>query len=202
MQEYFKILNLTEDATDMEIEEAYKKLKNKYSQDRFLEGEAGNIAAKELTKLENAYFEIKNYRAHNASFEETKSEDFKKIENLIKMGKIEEAQRELDAFSVRSAEWHYMQSVVFYKKNWNNECKKQLEISINMEPTNEKYSKALDKLKAKMERNQKVFHSGNSGYGADANPETSRQMGASSNDCMDTCMTLCCLNLMCNSCCR
>ena len=32
MQEYFKILGLSENATDEEIEFAYQKLKNKYSE--------------------------------------------------------------------------------------------------------------------------------------------------------------------------
>ena len=44
-----------------------------------------------------------------------------------------------------------MQSVIFYKKNWVNESKKQLEIAINMEPHNNKYSEAYSKLKQKIE---------------------------------------------------
>ena len=58
MQEYYKILNLSENATDEEVDLAYKELKEKYSRERFLEGDAGNQAAKNLTKLEAAYHEI------------------------------------------------------------------------------------------------------------------------------------------------
>ena len=53
MQEYYKILGLSQGATAEEIDAAYSELKNKYMKDRFLEGEAGNEAAKNLTKLEN-----------------------------------------------------------------------------------------------------------------------------------------------------
>ena len=53
--------------------------------------------------------------------------------------KIAEAQTKLDDFNGRNAEWHYLQSVVFYKKNWVNESKKQLEIAISMDGSNEKY---------------------------------------------------------------
>ena len=49
MQEYFKILGLQPNATEEEIENAYQTLKNQYSRDRFLEGELGNEAARNLT---------------------------------------------------------------------------------------------------------------------------------------------------------
>ena len=62
MQEYYKILNISQDATDEQVEIAYKELKEKYSRERFYEGSVGNEAAKNLTKLEAAYHEIKEAR--------------------------------------------------------------------------------------------------------------------------------------------
>ena len=58
MKEYYKILGLSPSASDDEIEFEYKRLKEKYSRERFCEGEVGNEAAKNLTKLETAYNEI------------------------------------------------------------------------------------------------------------------------------------------------
>ena len=58
MQENYKILGISESATDEEVENAYNTLKEKYQKDRFLEGEAGNLAAKNLTKIKTAYQEI------------------------------------------------------------------------------------------------------------------------------------------------
>ena len=58
MQEYYKILGLSENATDEEIDAQYEKLKERYSRERFYEGEIGNEAARNLTKLETAYTEI------------------------------------------------------------------------------------------------------------------------------------------------
>ena len=60
MQDIYKILGVSKDASMEEIEASYKALKEKYSSERFLEGEAGNEAAKNLTLLENAYREIKS----------------------------------------------------------------------------------------------------------------------------------------------
>ena len=201
MQEYYKFLGVSAFASDEEITNRYNELKKQFSNDRFLEGEAGNIAAKNLTKLETAYKEIMDSRNQSFSDSENTSNSFAEIENLIREGKLNEAQAKLDVFSSRSAEWHYIQSVIFYKKNWSNESKKQLEIAMEMEPNNQKYSTAYQKLKTKLENNEKSFNSNSGSYGQDGNPETNRQRG-SSNDCMRFCATWCCIDMMCSLCCR
>lgn len=200
MQEYYKILNLTENATDEEIELAYKQLKEKYSRERFLEGAEGNEAAKNLTKLEAAYLEItesrKNLKNSNGNFEY----DFSEIANLIKKGDVSKAQQLLDNISERSAEWHYLQSVIFYKKNWINESKKQLEIALSMEPHNAKYADDFAKLKQKMQYTENQFKSNNAYNNTDS--VNNRQMGGDTNGCLSFCLTWCCMDLLCTMCCR
>lgn len=200
MQKYYEILNISQNATDEELEQAYSKLKDKYSKDRFLEGEAGNEAAKNLTKLETAYMEIKEYRKKHKISGDSQVVDFSEIEECIKNHDYAKAQRLLDDFSERNAEWHYLQSVLFYKKNWINESKKQLEIALSMDPHNSKYLNSYAKMKEKIEYNDKFYQSGNYNSGSQQN-ETNQQMGGT-NDCCSYCATLCCINLMCNSCCR
>ena len=130
-----------------------------------------------------------------------KPADLTDVERLLKENKINEAQKALDDITDRSAEWHYLQSVVFYKKNWMNESKKQLEIALNIEPHNEKYSDAYEKLKKKIAFGENQFRSGNAG--GERVDQENRQMGESGmNDCMSFCATWCCMNLMCNMCCR
>ncbi len=195
MQKYFEILGLPVTATDEEIENAYKTLKEKYSRERFLEGEKGNEAAKQLTKLETAYNEIMENRKANSS----DLNSFVTVEELIKAGNISLAQAKLDDISDRNAEWHYLQSVIFYKKNWLNESKKQLEIAMNIEPHNNKYAQAYTRLKDKMEYNNRQYNNGY--YGNQSQQQTSQQMGGTdSNGCVNDCLTLCCMNMMCNMC--
>ncbi len=201
MQEFYKILGLTESATDEEVESAYRNLKEKYSRERFCEGEVGNVAARNLTKVETAYHEIiasrKKVNADNF-FEN----DYSDVEKYIRSGNIALAQEKLDDFTDRDAEWHYLQSVIFYKKNWINESKKQLEIAISMEPHNQKYSEAFSKLKQKMEYNDRQFRSENS-YSQDANQQANRQMGGvDTNSCLSFCATWCCMDMLCSICCR
>lgn len=204
MQENYKILGVSENATKEEIERAYITLKEKYSKERFCEGEVGNQAARNLTKIETAYTEIMNNFKNN----QNKSGNFsyQDIENAIKNGDYSDAQYKLDNAGERTAEWHYLQSVVYYKKNWFNESKKQLEIAMEMEPQNFKYSDAYTKLKQKMEYTEKQFHSGNSNYNGNQNGyqnPNDRQMGEEGvNDCCNICMASCCSTILCNSCCR
>ena len=201
MQEYYKILNISQDATDEQVEIAYKELKEKYSRERFCEGSVGNEAAKNLTKLEAAYHEIKEARK-KVKIENGKTEfDFSEVREYIKKGDIAKAQQFLDDITDRNAEWHYLQSVIFYKKNWINESKKQLEIAVSLDPHNEKYSKAFAKLKEQTEFNENAFRS-NANQNAGASHQDRQMGGAGSNDCCTFCATWCCMDLMCSMCCR
>ena len=99
-------------------------MEEKYQEERFFEGEVGNNAAKMLTEIEIAYNEIKSYRQEQAEFGQ-QSEAFLTVESAIKSGNLTLAQTLLDDFNERDAEWHYYQSVIFYKKNWINESNSQ-----------------------------------------------------------------------------
>lgn len=200
MQKYFEILGVDKNATQEEIEKAYLAKKAQLSKDRFLEGEAGNEAARQLTMLETAYFEINANKTKMTEGAENMY-DFSEIETLIKQGNISQAQAKLDDINQRDAEWHYLQSVIFYKKNWVNESKKQLEIALNLEPHNEKYSTAYVRLKEKIEYNDRQFN--NNAYGANYQSADNRQMGGTdTNGCVDYCLTMCCMNMLCNMCCN
>ena len=204
MQENYKILGVSENATDEEIDKAYNELKNKYMQDRFLEGEAGNLAAKNLTKLETAYSEIRSDRSQRPNFEDG-ADNFADIEKLIKDGNLSDAQSKLDAFSERNAEWHYLQSVVFYKKNWMNESRKQLELALELDPNNSKYKDSKEKLEKFINNNGNRFHSGNANFQNTntGTSQTDRQMGGDGCSSMaECCATYCLMNMLCNICCR
>ena len=53
--EYYELLQVSENATDEEIKESYRTLKKKYNEERWLDGEAGNNAARMLQRLDVAY---------------------------------------------------------------------------------------------------------------------------------------------------
>ncbi len=68
------------------------------------------------------------------------------VESLIAGEKLDEAQQLLDGVNERDARWHFLQSELYRHKNWLNECRKQLEIAVALEPDNAKYINALSSL--------------------------------------------------------
>ncbi len=200
-----EILGLTEPVTADEIKAAYDALREKYLEERFSEGEKGNNAAKMLTKIETAYNEL--MEELNQSRGEDGGATFKQVEDLLKAGDINGAQHVLDSFNERTAHWHYLQSVVFYRKNWMNESKKQLEIAIQLDPSNDKYKESYRKLNDKInETSQQNNQNAQGQYQGQnmnnpAGPQDQMGGGFCAN-CIDCCYTYMCLSCMCDACCR
>ena len=205
MQDYYELMGLSESATDEQIKERYQELKAKYKEEQWSGGEVGNEAARMLNKLETAYAEIMEARKERSENTDGQS-SFEEISALLKENKVSEAQAKLDDFNERTAEWHYLQAIVFYKKNWSNESKKQLEIAMQMDPDNKKYREAYGKLNAKTEyaqqearrqqQQQNPYSNPNTQYGGD------EQMGGNAcSNCISCCYTYLCIDCLFSLCC-
>lgn len=199
-----ELLGLTEPVTESEIKEAYESKRAQYLEERFADGEKGNNAARMLTKIETAYNELLNELAEQEPTSERGSGSaYENVEELIRSGDLAAAQHALDAFNERNAQWHYLQSLVFYRKNWVNESKKQLEIAIQLDPENEKYKETLRKMTDKMNAQQAQNQNQNqSAYQAqDMNNQQTDQMGGDfCANCLEMCYCSLCLNCLCSSC--
>ncbi|MBR2324244.1 MAG: hypothetical protein IKA39_05060 [Clostridia bacterium] len=216
----FKIFGLDSTCTEEELDNKYNELKAKYREDMFLEGRDGDIAAKKLTELENAYYDIKTEMSYKAESEKEDkdsytSDDFiyEKIEKLVKEGALNEAQVLLDDIMTRNGKWHYYQAMIFYKKDWFTDSKKQLLMALDEEPDNQRYKTALERLdnlmsgndKQKNQKAQKTTQSAEEWWKENSHNENGepdwdankRQMGGCA-DTMDCCTQLLCMNLMCN----
>ena len=203
-KKHLELFGLTENATKEDIKSAYETLRAKYLEERFMDGEIGNNAAKMLGAIETAYSELMGEFSERAAADDGEG-SFARVEELIKAGDIAEAQRVLDAFNERGGRWHYLQSVVFYRKNWINESKKQLEIAIQLEPDNQKYKDTYKKLNEKINYDsQSSANAGQSVYqGQTVNSADSDQMGGNfCASCIECCYINMCINCLCNSCCR
>lgn len=202
MNEYYEMLGVKESATDEEIAARYHELKAKYSEDRWLDGEAGNEAARNLTKLETAYREITAARKERQNSTDGQNA-YEEIAALLKEDKVSQAQAKLDDCNERSAEWHYLQAVVFYKKNWTNDSKKQLEIAMQMDPDNVKYRNAYGKMNAKNEYQEQPARETENPYSTHREQmDDGEQMGGNAcTDCISCCYTTLCVNCLFQCCC-
>lgn len=196
----YKVLGLGEDSTPEELEAKYNELKGIYGEQRFLAGEEGNEGARKLMELEEAWGLVKaGLDKKNAK--EKFGGDYGQIDNLIKSGKYDDAQAALDGITDRSAEWHYFQSIVFYKRDWLTESRKQLEQAVEMDPNNTKYKTALEKLKMVMgspDVNPQTMGNPNMGNAQMPQQDPNAAMGGNclANCCCAYCLTDCCCNMM------
>ncbi len=196
----YVILEVDKDATQSEIQEAYEKKRDYLKQHVFDEGEAGAEAARNLELLENAYQQAMEL-SHEKATVSGEGDGFEPVRQAIRDKDTARAQQALDGISYRDAEWHYYQSIVFYEKNWLNDSKKQLEIALQMDPQNDKYTRALNNLKKKIDGSRPYDKEGSNGvYGANANPATQRtytQTADATDGCCAACQTLWCMDCCC-----
>lgn len=197
----YEILQVSPDATDDEIKASYERLKAKYNEEKWQDGEAGNNAARMLGKLDAAYAEVMEERKERAQ-NTSGASSFEEVSAAIRSGDLSRAQSLLDDFNERSAEWHYLQSIVFYKKNWMNESKKQLEIAIQMDGSNAKYREAYDKLKARADYRQQTGGAPNTNPDPQVSPNGEQMGGSWCANCASWCYTCLCVNCMFNLCCN
>jgi hypothetical protein len=209
------VFGLSPNATRKEIDEAYAREKDKYRDLRFSFGRVGEEASEKLEEIEAAYAFIladvgRRTTGKNAFIE---IEELLRSQRLDAQGnsdpvyereKVERAQKMLDDVGARSSEWHYLQSIIYYKRNWHLEARKQLEFALNLEPGNEKYRSSLDslvKIMANRDANPGGFGSNNDprqGY-TTYNPNNDARLDngtCTGSCCGDVCLAHCCCQCM------
>lgn len=222
----YEVLGLKEGASREEVDQAYYALRDQYRQELYQDGALGKSAAQKLGDVETAYHTIlaggfvsptneeistneESSTNQEASTNEGIGADFAEVDRLLKAGDYKGAQQALDGVNMRNAEWHYFQSVIYYKKGWLNESRNQLDLAVNMDPDNEHYRTVLAKLDAKIS-------GGTQGQGQfNATPNANYQQNNGSyrsyqeNDARYAedsacrcCETMLCLNCLCNCCLR
>lgn len=150
MKDPYKVLGVDSSASFDEMKEKYDKLHAEYSEQMFAAGEVGNEGARKLQELDEAWESISASRAADSVSAPDGKDDYKRIDEFIRDGKYNEAQDVLDSVQDRGGEWHYMQAIVFYKREWLGDAKTQLEMALRCEPNNAKYRSSLDKLNMAM----------------------------------------------------
>lgn len=200
----YLILGLKNDATQEQVENAYRTLRRKYEELRFHEGEEGAQASRALGELDRAYADCMEDLQRRVSVSESGSK-LGAVEELIKQGKLDEAQAKLDMAESRDAEWHYVQAIIYFKRNWHVESKKQLELALTLDPNNEKYKRSHEKLTSMLnnagannagqqQQNANPYGQQRGGY---ARPQQTDMGPDTATSCCNTCSTLICCDCCC-----
>ena len=203
-QNPYKVLGVSEDATDEEVKKAYRDLVRKYHPDKYGDNPLADVAAEKMKEINAAYDQITRDRKAGVhpNYDSgspfgggyggySGSSRFADIRRLIQQNRIAEAEELLDGVSERerSAEWYFLKGHVYYSRGWLNEAAQNFYRAYQMEPNNAEYASAYQQCAYRRQ------------YGT-ANRSGSVPSYSTCNfDLCDCCTSLICLNMCCRGCC-
>lgn len=150
----YEVLGISENASDEEIKKAYRKLAKQYHPDNYTDNPLKDLAAEKMKAINEAYDTIQKLRA-NGGYHQQQSNGygstgnsnfygdtgFVRIRRLINSGRIDEAETLLNGMSAseRNAEWHFLMSLVLYRKGWLQDARNEINLACQMDPYNREY---------------------------------------------------------------
>ena len=210
MKDPYSILGITSSATDEEVKNAYRNLARKYHPDNYDDDNPlKDLANEKMQEINAAYDEIlasrsgnsskngqnNNYNSSYSGYNYTSSGSttgiYAEIRQKINAKKFAEAERMVADIPIgdRTAEWHYLSSVLLMRRGNVNDSMRELEIACGMDPGNMEYQKAKE-----------MFNTNSRGYGStyygEDNGRYSRRRSTQSDAC-DCCANLICLDCLC-----
>lgn len=192
MNDPYKVLGVSRDATDEEIKKAYREMARKYHPDNYANSPLTELAEEKMKEINEAYDQIQKNRASGSDrsytgddreFDAGKTYD--RIRKLINTGSISEAETLLDIFAIsdRGAEWNFLKGCVLLRHGYYYDAQKCFETACYLDPSNTEYRSALDNIRyARTEHRQRN--------------RTEGEQAAS--ECCSCCETLMCMNCCCN----
>ena len=155
MEDPYKILGVSPDASDEEIKKAYRKLAKKYHPD--LNPDDAE-AAKKMQQVNAAYEQIKNPQASQTSgydpfggayqqrsYGESSGDSAQQAAyHYIRFGRYREALQALQSSAVRDARWYYLSGVANYRLGNQVMALEHIRRAVSMEPDNYEYLQMLD----------------------------------------------------------
>ena len=156
MNDPYKVLGISRDATEEEVKRAYRELARKYHPDNYTNNPLADIAEEKMKEINEAYDAIQKERAsgHTSSDGSSYSSgtygDYSKVRELINMRRYSEAELILDAVGQqnRGAEWNFLKGCVLIQRGWYYDAQKYLETACYLDPTNGEYRAALDRIRS------------------------------------------------------
>lgn len=151
----YEVLGVSPTASDEEIKKAYRKLAKQYHPDNYTDNPLKDLAAEKMKAVNDAYDTIQKQRAsggqagsqsgyyggYGHTQQNTNSGEtvFTRIRRLINAGRINEAETLLNGISDRTAEWHFLMSLVYYRKGWLQDARSEINLACQMDPYNREY---------------------------------------------------------------
>lgn len=149
MKDPYQILGVNRNSTDEEIKDAYRQLARKYHPDNYGDNPLSDLAEEKMQEINEAYDAIMNTRKGNKNADNdytAQNSDFPEVRNLIRQGRLEQAQELLDGVppQTRNAEWYFLNGTVLYRRGWFEQAYTSFATASRMDPSNPEYRNAVN----------------------------------------------------------
>lgn len=192
MKNPYEVLGVSENASDEEIKKAYRTLAKQYHPDNYIDNPLKDLASEKMKAINEAYDAIQKMRAQgDNSFNNTSygnsngyqgtDTGYIRIRRLINSGRINEAEILLNGIADKDAEWHFLMSLVYFRKGWLHDARNEINIACQMNPYNKEYRAVQQRMSG----------------GAYSSPYAGRNTNTSGCSGCDICNTLICMDCCC-----
>ncbi len=203
----YKVLGVSENASQEEIRKAYLALVKKYHPDKYTDEGMKELANEKLKEINQAYeilvkkkdeprgqqgysqqgysqqgYYQQNYWRGQGSYSGEYQSEFARARSYLSQNNLNAAKAILDNIPLHNGEWNYLYGVIHFRMGWYNQARQYLSEACRQNPNNSEYRNAYESLL----RNGSPYTQG----GMD--------MGGHDCDVCDLCSACMCMNCLCN----
>lgn len=146
----YKILEIDFYATDEEIKKAYYRAVKKYHPDKYIGSAMYNISQEKIKQINEAYQSILSIRRGKTSNDNVRLDSgmtvYSKISLLLNDGNIDEAEKQLDAITLKDGKWYYYKGCICSAKGWHQEATRCFKRCCEYSPDNCQYKYAFNRV--------------------------------------------------------
>lgn len=159
MNDPYKVLGVSPNASQEEIKKAYRDLARKYHPDNYQDNPLADLAQEKMKEINEAYDAItkgntsssgSSYSGYSgqsqSSYYSQNNYDtsFAEVRAALNAGNLGYAEQMLNASDNRNAEWYFLMGSLAYRKGWLDDARSYYQRAVSMDPTNNEYRQALN----------------------------------------------------------
>ncbi|MBE6556454.1 MAG: J domain-containing protein [Ruminococcaceae bacterium] len=163
MNDPYKVLGVSPDASDDEVKKAYRALARKYHPDKYRDSDLADLASEKMKEVNAAYEEIQKMRANGGSSSSSSGQGgyqyrtsntssnptYAEVRRLINANNVDEAEKILLGVveGDRNGEWHFLYGCVHLRRGHYVDAQRCFDIACSIEPYNNEYRAAQNELR-------------------------------------------------------